>query len=431
MKKLSLLISLLFPIVALNCESSDVPLDQVRDFTTVTRITPNGIQSGDLFAGSIATTDEFTIVSAHGDDQRGEKTGAIYIFQRNGQNFVGSAFTLRLDEPTGEDRLGYSVGISGDLFIVGAPYNDKYGQDAGIAFVYQHTGNNLWTLVKELSSPTPNEGDQFGRAVDIEGGIVVVGSWQDQENYYDTEFIPKGAGVGQGSVYVFEVATDWGFTQRLVPGDDQGHRWDGFSRSLVLEGSQLVVGAPGTDNTSYKDPGSVYVFQNSSGAWNQVARLEAEDGQEQDFFGAVFDLDGEHLAIAAPGNFNPLLSGLLDLAGTAYIFEGNGNSWTQVKKLEAAEAIPDDDFGQGIAINKDYVVVGAPGTRVHVRENGAAYFFDRHNNWAESHRIEAPDPLSEDFFGASMDMADDMLFVGAPSRCNETGCFAGALYFVH
>ncbi|MGI9544149.1 MAG: hypothetical protein ACR2MX_12900 [Cyclobacteriaceae bacterium] len=434
MERALTLASCFLVLAVLNCEQSteDIMDDLVPagDFKTVTRISPSDIEGGDRLGAAIDADGEFTAIGARGDDEKGIDAGAVYILQHQGRDFSNIAETLYPDEPTNQDGFGYSVGISGNTLIVGAPHNDKYGEDAGVAYLYQHLGGNQWSFIMELASPTPSAGDQFGWSVDIDQGVAAVGSWADAENYYDTEFIKNGAGVAQGSVFVYQESNNWELEQKLTPDQDQGHRWDNFGSSLTLNGSTIAVGARGTDNTSYEGPGSVYVFQGTNGSWTQTEKLEAADGQDEDFFGTSLCMDGGYLAVTASGKYNSLLS--QGLTGTAYVFKKSGDTWSQETKLQAAGALPDDGFGEGgITMNQDFVVVGAPNATVSVPFNGEAYFFKRDGSWAESHKIAAPDPVAEDAFGATMTMTDDMLFVGAPRKCNGNGCLAGVVYFVY
>jgi hypothetical protein len=46
-------------------------------------------------------------------------------------------------------------------------------------------------------------------------------------------------------------------------------------------------------------------------------------------------------------------------AGAAYVFTRTDGSWTEQAYLKASNAETDDDFGRGIAIAGDTVVVGA------------------------------------------------------------------------
>ncbi len=399
-------------------------------FTKVTSIAPSGIKEGYFFGYDIAATSEFTVVSAPRHDEKGNRTGAVYIFRRNGSEFELTAEVLYPENATTEDHFGWSVAISGTTLIIGAPENDKNGEDAGLAFVYEHIGDNRWNLTKELEAPNPQEGQEFGYAVAIDQGVIVVGSRFDTDNYFDDGPFTNGAGFAQGSVFVYEGA-DWSFKQKLVPNEGDGDRWDAFGKSLALQDNILVVSAQGTDNI-YDFPGNVYVFDKQDDSWVQRHRLSASDGVKEDFFGAEIVLDGNEMAITAPGSFNSLLPNANVPHGAAYVFTKSGDGWLEDIKLMGSDTQPDDNFGGGgIALHSGYLIIGAPLKRVVTDNNGAAYFFKRESGWPESHAITAPNPLNEDLFGSALASTDDMIFVGAHRRCNETGCWAGALYFVN
>ena len=381
MKKLTLLILYVTIFAGFNCDTSDetisdqAPLPTENEFSTVTRITPGGINAGDNFGFSIAATQEFTVASAPNDNEKGQRTGALYIFRRNGLNFESRAEILYPESATVEDQFGWSIDMDGETLVVGAPKNDKMGEDAGAVYIYRHTGNNSWNLVKELTAPNPQENQQFGRCVVIDQGVVFVSSYFDNDNYFDDGPISNGAGIAQGSVFVYNEINNWDFSEKLVPDEGQGHRWDAFGSALAVDGNYLAIGAKGTDNTDYKDPGSVYIFHKEGANWSQIQKIEASDGQQDDFFGANIDIEGDDLAITSPGSFNSLLPDLSDVYGAAYVFSRSGSNFTEQIKLLAQNALPEDDFGAGgISLHKDYVIVGAPLTEVATRFNGAAYF---------------------------------------------------------
>ena len=404
---------------------------QEDPFTIVTRITPNGIQDGDFFGYTLAATSEFTAASAPFDSEKGTRTGAVYIFKRNGSVFEATSHIIYPASATMEDYFGWSLDLDGETLVIGAPKNDKNGEDAGSVYVYQHSGNNQWSLVKELEVPNAAAGQEFGTTVALDNGVLVVGSKFDAENYYDEGDITNAGGIAQGSVYLFEEFGGWNFTQKLVPTDEKGHLWDAFGQGLDIKENTIAIGAAGTNNTTYKAPGSVYVFEKFNETWEQTARIEATDGRTEDFFGSDLSLDGNHLAIASPGSHNSLMPNQNQAPGAAYIFTNSGNEWSQEAKLLPADVLPSDNYGSGgIGLHKDYVAVGAPFSEEVTKSNGSVHFFKREAGWPESHKIIAPDPLNEDVFGGSIAVTEDLIFVGAHRRCNETGCWAGALYFV-
>ena len=57
---------------------------------------------------------------------------------------------------------------------------------------------------------------------------------------------------------------------------------DEFSRSVAISGDTLVVGSPKDDGPT--DSGSAYVFQRDGQGWSEVAKLMANDAGEDDRF---------------------------------------------------------------------------------------------------------------------------------------------------
>ena len=66
-------------------------------------------------------------------------------------------------------------------------------------------------------------------------------------------------------------------------------------------------------------------------------------------------------------------------AGSAYIFKRSGSSWSQIKKLQAADAAADDKFGGAVSISSSdgtYSIVGAEREATGGSNAGAAYIFE-------------------------------------------------------
>ncbi len=68
----------------------------------------------------------------------------------------------------GQDRLGYSVAMDGNVAVVGAPYESDRGTGTGTAFVYVSSGS--WVTATESPKLVASEGtagDQLGYSVTI------------------------------------------------------------------------------------------------------------------------------------------------------------------------------------------------------------------------------------------------------------------------
>lgn len=83
------------------------------------------------------------------------------------------------------------VGV-GDLLAVGAPFDDRLGDDAGAAAVFAWN-DGAWELETLLLPPARAAGDAFGVSLAMSDGTVAVG----------TPFRDVHGAVDQGMVYVF------------------------------------------------------------------------------------------------------------------------------------------------------------------------------------------------------------------------------------
>jgi len=100
------------------------------------------------------------------------------------------------------------------------------------------------------------------------------------------------------------------------------------------------------------------------GEWLEQDKLTASDGTSGDLFGYSVSIDGDYAIIGACGDDA--------YTGSAYVFERDGGSWSEVAKLTASDGEVDDFFGWSVSIDGDYVIIGAIGDDSQV---GSAYIF--------------------------------------------------------
>jgi hypothetical protein len=67
------------------------------------------------------------------------RSGAAHLFKRNGggADDWGQVEKLIAGDPAAYDYFGHSVSISGNAVVVGAPYDDDEGNDAGSTYVFR------------------------------------------------------------------------------------------------------------------------------------------------------------------------------------------------------------------------------------------------------------------------------------------------------
>ena len=91
----------------------------------------------DYFGVSVAVSGNTAVVGASGDTtQAGYGAGSAYVFVRSAGTTIEQAHLFASDgEAT--DNFGWSVGLSRDTAVVGAPDDDtSAGEDAGSAYVF-------------------------------------------------------------------------------------------------------------------------------------------------------------------------------------------------------------------------------------------------------------------------------------------------------
>ena len=301
-----------------------------------------------------------------------------------------------------------SVAVDGDIVVVGAYEGQEYSNpDGGVAYVFERNegGINASGKVTKLIASDGQVSNRFGYSIALAGDVVIVGAPHVDIN------VNKA-----GAAYVFERnargMNNWGEVIKLTAFDVQKN--DQFGYSVAMAGDIAIVGAPFKDGIE-ADSGQTYVFErNAGGYWGKIKILTPSDAQEFDLFGisvAVVDDIGVVGALFKDGNEVS--------AGAAYIFQqdvGGANAWGQVKKLTASDGQTDDYFGDSIAVTKDVVIVGATHEDSGGNYAGAAYVFDQNfgglNAWGEVKKLTCPN-AGFTAFGTSVDVADDVIVVGA------------------
>jgi hypothetical protein len=155
---------------------------------------------------------------------------------------------------------------------------------------------------------------------------------------------------------------------KVVAGDravDDRYGW-----SVDIDGDFAVVGAYG-DDFAAADPnmGSAYILQKVGTEWIQIQKIFSTDRDDYDRFGWSVAIDGDYIIVGAyQEDHNLADADPRPNAGSAYIFERNEDGvWVQVQKIIAGDRIEGDEFGYSVAIHGTTAVVGA-----HIDDRDAA-----------------------------------------------------------
>jgi hypothetical protein len=374
----------------------------VDPFVQLAKLTPSdGVKLG-FFGVSVAVSGN-TVAVGMGSTSL---PGAIYVFVKPATGWANMTQTAELtaSDRTVNNYLGYSLVISGNTVVAGAPNANTY---LGAAYVYVKPASG-WTSMTETAKLTPADSyTALGASVAISGNTVVIGA-------------PGSSSNTVGAAYVFvKPLTGWtSMAQTAKPTPSDGQAYDQFGYSAAISGNTVVVGSYGR--------GAAYVFVEPSGGWvdmTQTARL----GVRGEGIGSAVGISGDTVVAGSP--YATIGSNYAQ--GAAYVFVKPTNGWTNVTPtatLTASDGAAGDELGYAVAISGNQIVTGAPFAAYgsNATRQGATYQFIRPSTgWkTTSHfnaKVGASDGAKGDEFGWSVSIGGNMLLVGAPGATSQQG----------
>ena len=308
------------------------------------------------------------------------------------------------------DLFGYSVSISGDYAIVGKPFDDHTGSNYGSAYIFYRNqdGPNNWGQVAKLVASDGGANDYFGNSVSISGNYAIVGAPFDDDN-----------GIDSGSAYIFQLKDNvWEQVAKLIPAELAAG--DLFGNSVSINGDNVAVGAPRSDNDRGANSGSIFIFRRTDSTWSGW-RLIDPNGAADDELGWSVSIDG-HFAIAG-AHYNDGGEDLTN-SGSARIFEElyDTGLWGTLTyhRLTPSDSAASDEFGFSVSISGDCAVVG---TLKYTNGAGTVYVFRKStedDNWPQLEKLIASDG-SIWGFGSAVSISGKYAVVGAKWDINSAG----------
>jgi PKD repeat protein len=257
----------------------------------VAKLTPAGGGSWPSFGCSVAVSGDVAVVGAYrADVGDNADQGAAYVFYRNqgGTDAWGQVVELTAADGAAGDFLGWSSSVNADTAVVGAGINAAY------VFYRNQGGADAWGQVAKL---TPGEEWvwQFAFSVSVSGDVAVVGAPNSDVGNHSRQGAACVFSRNQGG------ADAWGQVATLTAAD--GAWGDEFGWSVSVSGDTAVVGAHYNDIQGTHNQGAAYAFYRDQGgadAWGQVAKLAADDGRWGNEFGLSVSLSGNTALVGAP-----------------------------------------------------------------------------------------------------------------------------------
>ena len=140
---------------------------------------------GDSFGFSVSIGGDVAIVGAGlSDSGAGIDAGSAYIYRFDATTWNQEQKLLASDGSAADD-FGNSVSISGDVAIVGARGADGITSHSGSAYIFRFDATT-WNQEQKLLASDGAAGDLFGSSVAISGNMAIVGAPFDDDNAGDS-----------------------------------------------------------------------------------------------------------------------------------------------------------------------------------------------------------------------------------------------------
>lgn len=214
---------------------------------------------------------------------------------------MGDPFNAK--EPVSDMAFGFSLAAQDSQVIVGAPGDLKLSsqQPAGIQigsvfFYVKNTAPNGpdWIQKKRLRG-TPHSGELFGYSVAISGDKLIVGAPGEQTGIYPQLYVPGGAFVFDrlpAPPSVPGTGYQWVLNKRLINLNEDAHN-SVAGIDVDILGNMAVVGAPFNLNISATPPGIAYGYFCDNGIWELIRNCNANGAHFSDRYGLAVAVTGQ------------------------------------------------------------------------------------------------------------------------------------------
>ena len=187
---------------------------------------PDG-SSGDFFGDSVALSGRWLAVGSWGDDDRGEKSGSVWIFhrERDGWRPVQKIVPHELKS---RDLFGYSLELLGDWLLVGS---SGWNTNQGAIYAFKLEGA-IWRKNQMLHAKGGTSEEWLGYSLSVTQTLMVAGvPGRRNENNMN------------GGVDLFKLESgDWNWVQRVEPSGEDWQQPNQFGWSVSTDGRRIMVG---------------------------------------------------------------------------------------------------------------------------------------------------------------------------------------------
>lgn len=346
---------------------------------------------------SVSAGESYFVVGAPDESTFSDEAGAVKVYDP--QNGALLHRVLRPDPSSW--GFGFAVAVSGTRMVVGAYRHTSAGNEAGRAYVYDLASANPTVPILTLDNPTPEDEDDYGRQVAISGNYVVIGAERD-----------RAAEGRAGIAYVYDLSSATPSVPKVVLNNPTPEWDDYFGASVAIDGSRVVIGAP--SDRSNSNAGAAYVYD-LAGQTPDVPTTTLYSPTLTSF--GYVAISGSLVVVGGPSDSTGPKG-----RGRAYVFDLAGpNPTIPITPLNNPTLGDFTNFGIDVAIAGTKVVIAQPGS--FGAPPTAAYVYDVVGATPQDPIAVLTHPASgttqEESFGQSVSIVGNRVLVGVPK--DDTG----------
>ena len=209
----------------------------------------------------------------------------------------------------------------------------------------------------------------------------------------------------------------------IVANDDSTFDDDFKIESFTLTAGTYSIFIEGYSSYEYGDYTLYVIFEESveeSNTGELIYNITASDAEDNDHFGENIAVDGNYIVIGATDESTSGTG-----AGAVYLYKVDDPSYE--RKITASDAISYDFFGSSVAIYGNYIVVGSINSgNGSIGMVGAVYIY-KVDDPSYERKITASEGSSYDLFGSSVAIYGNYIVVGAEND-DANGSYSGSVY---
>ncbi len=411
-------------------------------------LSPDPVVDGQFGANLNVEGDLAVVTEIRGFNQ----SGLFYVYDISGDDWQLSTVIDDMDLEAQAYNWSLEAVVEQSHVVLS---RSRSGSSSALVRVYDRTDNS-WQTYQEFQSPVQSR--SFGDSVSMNGNQMVIadsglnsnrgavyyylknnGQWNLEQTLVgpiaepDKEFGSSVqlnndhlligsygdddiAGAAGALYYYQKVGDSWQQQQKLLA--SEGAVYDRFGIKSELGDDEIIISAYYADSPTYNS-GKVYSFKLIGNSWSEDQIIEPLTRHNRSLFSNALALNDDWIMVGADGD-----SDQGDEAGAVYIFAKQGDELVFVEKLYAQQAASDQQFGKKIILQDDKMLIGATGNTV--IDGYVHYYRLTGGQWVFQEKFKPQDTLSDDYFGYAMSLSGDLLAVSAISQVN--GDNSGAVY---